>query len=167
MGCCYFHTCCRPFNGPRPLKSTGRHGHFLNSTCDIEPIDMRQGHFLNLTCDRDIFVNSTCDMDKNKRQRHATLAFLKIDTRHGDPPVKGPYLHILKARVDSFHIPSHCHKYVSFSTAAPRMNVIPGSGLLVWVKVVSVQVGTSCNYEVSPLFNTRWQHTINYRSMLL
>ena len=21
--------------GPRPLKSTGRHGHFLKSTCDI------------------------------------------------------------------------------------------------------------------------------------
>ena len=36
--------------------------------------DMRQAYFLN----------STCDMAINKR--HATLAFLKIDRRHGDPP---------------------------------------------------------------------------------
>ena len=40
--------------GPRPLKSTGRHGYFLNSTCDVELNDMRQGHFLNLTWDRAI-----------------------------------------------------------------------------------------------------------------
>ena len=40
---------------------------------------MRQGHFLNSTCDKGI----------NKPQRHATLAFLKIDTRHGAPLVKG------------------------------------------------------------------------------
>ena len=71
-----------PYYGPRPLKSTGRHGYFLNSTCDIELINMRQGYFLNSTCDRD-FLNSTCDMGIDKRQRHATLAFLKIDTRHG------------------------------------------------------------------------------------
>ena len=42
--------------------------------------DMRQAYFLNLTC----------DMAINKRQRHATLPFLKIDTRHWGPPVKGP-----------------------------------------------------------------------------
>ena len=41
---------------------------------------MRQGHFLNLTCDLAI----------NKGQRHVTLAFLKIDTRHGDPPSMAP-----------------------------------------------------------------------------
>ena len=28
---------------PTPLKSTGRHGHFLNLTCDIGLSDMRQG----------------------------------------------------------------------------------------------------------------------------
>ena len=28
--------------GPRPLKLTGRHGHFLDSTCDIRRSDM--GH---------------------------------------------------------------------------------------------------------------------------
>ena len=37
--------------------------------------DMRQGHFLN----------STCDMGINKRQRHATFGFLKIDRRYEDP----------------------------------------------------------------------------------
>ena len=37
--------------------------------------DKRQGYSLN----------STCGMGINKRQRHATLAFLKIDRRHGDP----------------------------------------------------------------------------------
>ena len=44
-------------NGPRPLNSTGRHGHFLKSTGDIRLSDMRQenkkdsdmrhAHFLN------------------------------------------------------------------------------------------------------------------------
>ena len=29
-------------------------------------------------------------MGINKRQRHATLAFLKIDRRHGDPPSRAP-----------------------------------------------------------------------------
>ena len=33
----------RQQNGPRPLNFTGRHDHFLNSTCDIELTDMRQG----------------------------------------------------------------------------------------------------------------------------
>ena len=42
--------------------------------------DMRQGYFLNLTC----------DMAINKRQRHATLEFPKIDRRHGDPPSRAP-----------------------------------------------------------------------------
>ena len=28
--------------GPRPLKSTGRHGHLLNLTCDIGLSDLRQ-----------------------------------------------------------------------------------------------------------------------------
>ena len=36
--------------------------------------DMRQGYFLK----------STGDIALNKCQRHATLAFLKIDRRHGD-----------------------------------------------------------------------------------
>ena len=34
-------------------------------------------------------LNFECDMDINKQQRHATLAFIKIDRQHGDPPVKG------------------------------------------------------------------------------
>ena len=37
--------------------------------------DMRQGYF----------VNMILDMGKNKRLRNATLVFLKIDRRHGDP----------------------------------------------------------------------------------
>ena len=39
------------YYGPRPLKSTGRHGHFLNSTCDIGPSDMRQGLKIVVTWD--------------------------------------------------------------------------------------------------------------------
>ena len=30
-------------SGPRPLKLTGRHGHFLNSTCAIGLSDIRHG----------------------------------------------------------------------------------------------------------------------------
>ena len=30
-------------DGPLPLKLTGRHPHFSNSTCNIGPSDMRQG----------------------------------------------------------------------------------------------------------------------------
>ena len=37
-------------------------------------------------------------------------------------------------------------------------HVIPGSGLLVWVKVVSALGGTSYKWDASPLFLTRWQH---------
>ena len=35
----------------------------------------------------DYFLNSTCDIGENKRQRHATETFLKIDMRHREPPV--------------------------------------------------------------------------------
>ena len=57
-----------PVKGPDiPLKLTWRQGHFLNSTGDTEPSDMRQevkkesekgyGHFLELRCDMDL----TCE----------------------------------------------------------------------------------------------------------
>ena len=36
------------------------------------------------------FLNSTGDKGNIKRQRHATLAFRKIDMRHGDPH-QGPH----------------------------------------------------------------------------
>ena len=39
------------YYGPRPRKSTGRHGHFLNLTCDIGLTDMRQGLKIVVTCD--------------------------------------------------------------------------------------------------------------------
>ena len=32
----------RSYHGPLPLYSTGRHGHFLKSTCDMELSDMRK-----------------------------------------------------------------------------------------------------------------------------
>ena len=51
------------FYGSRPLKSTGRHGHFLNSIG-------RQG----------LFLKSTGDME-NKGQM--TESFLKFDRQHG------------------------------------------------------------------------------------
>ena len=47
---------------PWPLKSKGRQGYILNSTCDIELIDMRQGF---------------------KIKWHTTGLFLKVDMRHG------------------------------------------------------------------------------------
>ena len=50
--------------------------------------DMRQGYFLNLRC----------DMGINKGQRYATLAFLKIDRRHGSPD-KGPILVIVVVQI--------------------------------------------------------------------
>ena len=37
-----------------------------------------------------IFLDSTWDNGNVKRQRHATLAFLKIVMRHQDPPSKTP-----------------------------------------------------------------------------
>ena len=42
--------------------------------------DMGHGHFLN----------STGNKGNIKRQRLATLAFLKIDMRHQDPPSRAP-----------------------------------------------------------------------------
>ena len=79
------------FWGTRPLNSTGRHGISLNSTCDIRLSDMRHGGRMESDMRHGYFLNSTCDMVENKGQRHATLAFLKIDMRHGGPPpIKGP-----------------------------------------------------------------------------
>ena len=50
----------------------------------------RQGH----THHSDHFLNSKGNMVMNKRQRHATLAFLKIDRRHGHPR-QGPHPYLL------------------------------------------------------------------------
>ena len=72
---------------PRPLKSTGRHGHlfFLQiplgdmGLCDKECTDMLNGHSLN----------SSGDKGGIKPPRHATLTFLKNDMGIGSP-IKGP-----------------------------------------------------------------------------
>ena len=74
------------------LNSTGRHGYFLNSTCDMKPIDMRQGFKEYSDMRQAYFLNSTCDMAINKRQRYATLPFLKIDMRPWGPH-QGPHLY--------------------------------------------------------------------------
>ena len=61
-------TSSRHVEGPRPLNLTRRHGHFLNSTRDMEPSDMRtkyKGH------DMGYFLNSTGDMGASQR-RHGT-----------------------------------------------------------------------------------------------
>ena len=55
--------------------------------------DMRQGHLRHSDMRHDHFLNSTGDMGINKRERHATLAFLKIDRRHGHPPSRAPQVH--------------------------------------------------------------------------
>ena len=36
------------------------------------------------------FLSVTCDIEENKRQRHATLPFLEIDMRHWGPPSRAP-----------------------------------------------------------------------------
>ena len=59
---------------------------FLNSTCDIELIDMRQGFQRESAMRQGNFLNLTCDMSIIKQQGHATLAFLKIDRPHEEPP---------------------------------------------------------------------------------
>ena len=60
----------------------------------MEPTDMREDFKQYSDMWQGYFLNLTCDMGINKRQRHATLAFLKINRRHGQatwgPPVKGP-----------------------------------------------------------------------------
>ena len=80
-------------HGPRPVKSTGRHGHFLNSTGWHDPY--RQRHWLKYWSDMGYwhFLNSTGDSGNIKQQRHETLVFLKIDMRHQDPPPprQGPH----------------------------------------------------------------------------
>ena len=76
------HSPCSMYGG-RLLKSTGRHGHFLYSTGDMEPSDMRQEVKIDSDRGHGHFLKSTCDMGINKRQRHATWAFLKFDRGHG------------------------------------------------------------------------------------
>ena len=73
-------------DGPRTLNSTRRH--FLNLTCDARLSDMRYGGKQDSDTRHGYFLNSTCDMVENKRQRHATLPLLKVDMRHRDhlPP---------------------------------------------------------------------------------
>ena len=78
------------YDGPGPLNSTGRHGLFLNSTCDIRLSDMRHDGKKDSDMRHGYFLNSTCDMVENKGQRHATLAFLKIDMQHQDSPSRAP-----------------------------------------------------------------------------
>ena len=48
---------CYVPNGPRPLTSTGRHGHFLNSTCDIGHGDMQQGGKIYSDMGHSLFLN--------------------------------------------------------------------------------------------------------------
>ena len=89
-------------NGPRPLNSTGRHGLFLNSTCDIRLSDMRHGGKKDSDMRHGYFLNSTCDMVENKGQRHATLAFLKIDMQHQDPPSRAPQYSMTSSKYRGF-----------------------------------------------------------------
>ena len=76
--------------------NTMGHSDFLNSTCDTGHSDMGHGGSKCNTMGHSDFLNSTCDIEENKRQRHATLPFLKIDTQHWDPPPpsKGPCIYI-------------------------------------------------------------------------
>ena len=86
MSICTFRDVLSFMYGPRPFNSTGRHGHFLESTGDTRLSDMRQENKTDSDMRHAHFLNSTCDMEENKRQRHVTLPFLKMDMRHRDPP---------------------------------------------------------------------------------
>ena len=88
------------YYGPWPLKSTGRQGCFWNSTCDIGPIDIRHGFQKYSDMRQGYFLKSTGDIAINKRQKHATLAFLKIDRRHGDPPSRAPLLLVIAKHLE-------------------------------------------------------------------
>ena len=59
--------------------------------------DMRQEGKTYSDMEHSLFLNLTCDIGENKRQGHATLSFLKIDTRHWGPPIKGPKLFVSHA----------------------------------------------------------------------
>ena len=74
-----------PSVAPRPLSSTWQHGLFLKSTCDMSLIRIGQGGKKETDSQHSYFLNSICNMGKNKRQGHATLTFLEIDTLHQDP----------------------------------------------------------------------------------
>ena len=54
--------------------------------------DMRHGDLVTGDMRNDHLLNSTGAMGINKRQRqrHATLAFLKIERRHGHSPSRAP-----------------------------------------------------------------------------
>ena len=75
---------------PGPTWNAAWDSLFLDSTCDIELSDMRQGGKNYSDMGHGLFLNLTCDIVENKRQRHATLPFLKFDMRHWGPPIKGP-----------------------------------------------------------------------------
>ena len=76
--------------GPRPLKSTGRHGHFLNSTWDIRLSNMRQGLECIVTLDTSFSKNRHVTFRKinDKDMRHCH--FLKSTCDVGDTPSRAP-----------------------------------------------------------------------------
>ena len=88
----------RRINMALEIQSTGRHGHFLHSTCDIGLSDMRRAKN-----DRDIAfskLDSTCDIgqwktisDKDMRHCH----FLKLTFDIGGPSLRPPYMLLLPA----------------------------------------------------------------------
>ena len=52
---------------------------------------MRQGGKNYSDMGHSLFLNLTCDIVENKRQRHVTLPFLKFDMQHWGPPIKAPH----------------------------------------------------------------------------
>ena len=52
--------------------------------------DMRQGHKSHSDMQHDHFLISTGDIGIKEQQTHATLAFIKINRRHGHPPSRAP-----------------------------------------------------------------------------
>ena len=78
------------------------------ATLMFPKFDMQQRHKSHSDIRHDHFLNLTGDMGINKRQRHVTSAFLKIDRQHGHPPSRSPLVDIL-----------------SFIKHSPEMSAIP------------------------------------------
>ena len=56
--------------------------------CLLESSKGRVDHMMGKFCN--LIEKSKCDMGNNKRQRHATLPFLKTGMRHWGTPIKSP-----------------------------------------------------------------------------
>ena len=85
--CDPFSPLCSP---PCPLKWTGQHRHFLNSTCDIGLTDKQYWSYKVSDICQHFVKSDIWYICEKKRHSHATLPFLAIDMLHWRPPPPPP-----------------------------------------------------------------------------